>query len=141
MAQARNTFIKSKLNKDLDARLLPQGEYRDAINIQVSKSESSTVGSLENIRGNFSVLDVKALTGISDLRYVGEFADESSGYYYLFVTNNFQSRIYNKNKENFIIRYDSNSEGTSAAKVLVKGAFLNFSTDFKIYGINLLEGE
>ena len=140
MAQARNTFIKSKLNKDLDARLLPQGEYRDAINIQVSKSESSTVGSLENIRGNFSVLDVKALTGISDLRYVGEFADESSGYYYLFVTNNFQSRIYNKNKENFIIRYDSNSEGTSAAKVLVKGAFLNFSTDFKIYGINLLEG-
>ncbi len=44
MAQARNTFIRSKLNKDLDARLLPQGEYRDAFNIQVSKSEGSTVG-------------------------------------------------------------------------------------------------
>ena len=56
MAQALNTFIKSKLNKDLDARLMPQGEYRDALNIQVSKSEGSSVGSLENVLGTSSYL-------------------------------------------------------------------------------------
>ena len=28
MAEAKNTFIKSKMNKDLDARLLPSGEYK-----------------------------------------------------------------------------------------------------------------
>ena len=59
MAQARNTFVKSKMNKDLDARLLPPGEYRDARNIQVSRSEGATVGSLENILGNEAVLNNK----------------------------------------------------------------------------------
>ena len=38
MAEVKNAFIKSKMNKDLDARLLPNGEYREGINIQVSKS-------------------------------------------------------------------------------------------------------
>jgi hypothetical protein len=45
MAEVKNAFIKSKMNKDLDARLIPQGEYRDAVNIQVSKSEGDDVGS------------------------------------------------------------------------------------------------
>ena len=31
MAQEiKNTFLKSKMNKDLDDRILPNGEYRDA---------------------------------------------------------------------------------------------------------------
>ena len=36
MAEVKNAFIKSKMNKDLDSRLLPSGEYRNAINVQVS---------------------------------------------------------------------------------------------------------
>ena len=52
MAEVKNAFIKSKMNKDLDDRLLPNGEYRDALNVQVSKSESSDVGALENVLGN-----------------------------------------------------------------------------------------
>ena len=49
MANVQNSFIKSKLNKDLDARLLPNGEYREAKNVQVSRSEGANVGSLENV--------------------------------------------------------------------------------------------
>ena len=44
MAEVKNAFIKSKMNKDLDSRLLPPGEYRDGLNIQVSKSEGEDVG-------------------------------------------------------------------------------------------------
>ena len=29
MAEVKNAFIKSKMNQDLDARLLTSGEYRD----------------------------------------------------------------------------------------------------------------
>ena len=29
MAEIRNNFVKSKMNKDLDDRLLSNGEYRD----------------------------------------------------------------------------------------------------------------
>ena len=52
MAKVVNTFVKGKLNKDLDARLVPNGEYRDARNVQVSKSEGPDVGELENVLGN-----------------------------------------------------------------------------------------
>ena len=139
MAQARNTFIRSKLNKDLDARLLPQGEYRDAFNVQVSKSEGSNVGSLENVLGNYEVLDLNELTGASGLSCIGEVCDDSNGFVYLFLTNN-NLASYQVNADNFIIRYDISGEGLSSANILVQGAFLNFSTQFKIYGVNILEG-
>ena len=38
MAEAKNTFIKSKMNKDLDDRLIHNQEYRDAQNVAVSRS-------------------------------------------------------------------------------------------------------
>ena len=76
MAKVQNTFLKSKMNKDLDARLLPDGEYRDARNAQISKSEGSKVGNLENTLGNVSVADYSVLTGDTDIVCIGSFADE-----------------------------------------------------------------
>ena len=102
MAQARNTFIKSKLNKDLDARLLPQGEYRDVFNAQVSKSEGANVGSLENVLGNYSVLDIDTLTSTTGLICIGEVCDDSTGYVYLFLTSN-SGTTYQTNAKNFIV--------------------------------------
>jgi hypothetical protein len=142
MAQARNTFIKSKLNKDLDARLVPQGEYRDAVNIQVNKSEGDSVGSLENVLGNYPVLNIATMPGLAaGLECIGQQVDESSGYVYLFLTNNFQSLSYEKLAKNYIIQFDTNnaSEGANATRILVEGAFLNFSTDYRIYASNILE--
>ena len=55
MAQAKHTFVESKMNKDLDDRLLSGGQYRNAINVAVSKSEQSDVGALENVLGNYSI--------------------------------------------------------------------------------------
>ena len=60
MPEIKNTFIKSKMNKDLDSRLLPNGEYRDAQNVSVSRSEGSDVGSLENILGNSILTNIKS---------------------------------------------------------------------------------
>jgi hypothetical protein len=52
MAEIKNSFLKSKMNKDLDDRLIPNGEYRDAQNISVGKSEDDDIGALENVLGN-----------------------------------------------------------------------------------------
>jgi hypothetical protein len=57
MAEAKNSFIKSKMNKDLDDRLVPNNEYRDALNVAVSRSEGSDVGALESILGNEMIID------------------------------------------------------------------------------------
>ena len=136
MAEVKNAFIKSKMNKDLDARLLPSGEYRNAINIQVSKSEGASVGSLENVLGNNLAVDFYDLTNANNLVCVGVLANELDNTIYMFLTNN-TGIPYNKDKENFIISFNTL---TNASNILVKGAFLNFSTQNKIYGINVLEG-
>ena len=39
MAEIKNSFLKSKMNKDLDDRILTNGEYRDANNISVGRSD------------------------------------------------------------------------------------------------------
>ena len=52
MAKIQNSFLKGKMNKDLDERLVPKGEYREAQNILITQSEGSDVGAIENIQGN-----------------------------------------------------------------------------------------
>jgi rRNA processing protein Gar1 len=52
MSEIKKQFTGGKMNKDVDERLVPTGEYRDAMNIQVSTSEGSDVGTIQNILGN-----------------------------------------------------------------------------------------
>jgi len=135
MAEVKNAFIKSKMNKDLDSRLLPSGEYRNAINVQVSKSEGSSVGSLENVLGNGLVVDFSVLTGETGLTSIGYIANELDNTMCIFLTSNLVA-AYDKDAKNFIISYNTL---TNASSILVQGAFLNFSTLNKIYGVNILE--
>ena len=46
MPEIKNQFTGGKMNKDLDERIVPQGQYRDGMNIQVSTSEGSDVGTV-----------------------------------------------------------------------------------------------
>ena len=138
MAKVQNTFLKSKMNKDLDARIIPAGEYRDAFNIQISKSENSEVGNLENILGNASIQSFQTTTGVANLKCIGQLADEVSSVVYLFFTDNATSDYIptGVGSNNFIISYNVLS---SVAIKLVEGAFLNFSQLNPLYGINILE--
>jgi len=135
MAQAKNNFLRSKMNKDLDARILPKGEYRNALNVQISRSESDSVGALENILGNSNLATFQAGS-----QSIGYFADDSSSMVYVFVTNylddNNPGPTYDPTKTHGIYSYNTlNGQST----LLVSGAFLNFSQSNPIYGVNLLE--
>ena len=55
MPELKRNFLKGRMNKDLDERLISNGEYRDALNIQVSTSEGSNVGTAQNVKGNLKV--------------------------------------------------------------------------------------
>ena len=52
MPEIKHQFMGGKMNKDNDERLVPNGEYRDAMNIQVATSEDSDVGTAQNVLGN-----------------------------------------------------------------------------------------
>jgi hypothetical protein len=137
MAKAKNTFLKSKMNKDLDARILDKNEYRDAVNVQVNKSEGDEVGSLENVLGNTKAADAGTHAGASGLNCIGQVVDDSTGIAYLFYTNHKGNiNYYDPSADHFIIAFNSN---TNTLTTLVEGAFLNFSTKHPIYGVNVLE--
>ena len=153
MAEVKNAFIKSKMNKDLDSRLLPSGEYRDGQNIQVSKSEGEDVGALENALGNTLAVDFNqlavaflndpAITSL-DLKSIGMYTDTATSTIFVFLTDyndeNYASTgaaTYSTSANNFIYAYNTTTKQNPT--LLVYGSFLNFSQSSPIYGINLLE--
>ena len=141
MAEVKNAFIKSKMNKDLDSRLIPNGEYRHAQNIQISKSEGEDVGALENVLGNKSIADFAANSGVSDIECIGFYVNEFNNTVFLFFTNytdpyTGNNQTYNPSADNFIYSYNTLS---NSIKKLVEGSFLNFSTNKPIIGVNILE--
>ena len=147
--KSTNTFLKSKMNKDLDERLVPNGEYRDAVNIAISKSESANVGAAENVQGTELLERVgkllEDLIGPEDpLEIIGQLVHEASGEFYLFLTNQNQSdtqvlavpSYYNPNKQHWVVSYNINANSIT---LYAGGPFLNFSTYYPINNVNLLE--
>ena len=54
MPELKHAFSAGRMNKDLDERLVPNGEYRDATNIEISTSEGSNTGVVQSLHGNFA---------------------------------------------------------------------------------------
>ena len=86
MPEIKHQFTGGKMNKDLDERLVPNGEYKDALNIQVSTSEGSDVGTIQNILGNSKILGQDFISPSAIC--VGSIADEKNDKLYYFITNN-----------------------------------------------------
>ena len=55
MPESKRIFNKAKMNRDIDDRLLPEGEYRYALNVNIGESEGGDIGAVENLKGNHQV--------------------------------------------------------------------------------------
>jgi len=94
MPEIKNTFSQGKMNKDLDERIVPNGQYRDALNIQVSTSDGADIGTVQNILGNTVVPGNSAVNTntsaiiTSGYECVGSIADEKNDVLYSFITTN-----------------------------------------------------
>ena len=55
MPEIKHTFQGGKMNKDLDERLVPNGQYRDSMNIQVRTTDGDAAGTVQNLLGNSEV--------------------------------------------------------------------------------------
>ena len=90
MAEIKHTFTQGRMNKDLDDRLVPNGEYIDALNIQVSASEGSDVGAIENILGNEKLSDINLINA----KTIGSIADTKNNKLFWLVTSDLIDAIY-----------------------------------------------
>ena len=126
------------MNKDLDDRLIPNGEYRDARNISVGKSEADDIGALENVKGNV----LKTSFGLTNVNIetIGYYSDELNNRFIVFLTD------YNDTNDNPTFPSSTNNcyiyqftPANNTPTLLVSGVFLNFSKSNPITGVDLIE--
>ena len=144
MAELIHTFTSGKMNKDLDERLVPNGEYRDALNLEIASSETSQVGAFQNIKGNLEKNNktFNPVTGerttwttdyITDLVNpvcIGAKADENSDEVYWFIASENVS---------VIASYNTITKVTLPLVVDTLN-ILKFTSTKLITGINIIEG-
>lgn len=64
MPKISRNFTAGKMNKSIDERLLPEGEYIDAMNIRMGSTEKAEVGVIENTMGNVPLTTLYGPGGI-----------------------------------------------------------------------------
>ena len=143
MPELNHRFQSGRMNKDLDERLVPNGEYRDALNAQVTSSDGSDVGSLQTIMGNLdissSVIDPTGLN-MADFFCVGSITDEKTDKIYWLISGI---------GKDIIAEYDYNTGEVTPVLVDIfaasiypasdSGRVLNFHNSFLITGINIID--
>ena len=92
MPEIKHTFQGGRMNKDLDERLVPNGEYRDAMNIQVKTSDGDALGTVQNIQGNSKIPSTTPVTEWSHAfsshksKVIASVSDEKNDKAYFFVS-------------------------------------------------------
>lgn len=147
MAKIQRNFIKGRMNKSVDERLLPNGEYVHAENVRMVSTENSAVGAVENAIAN---------ERLTDLLYEGEKLSASAkcigavedGIYetiYWFVhDSNFSSSP--TGKLDMIVSYNAKEESLTYNLISVNdgggvNTTLNFDPDYLINGVDVLDDQ
>ena len=145
MPKLTRNFLKGRMNKDLDERLVPKGEYRDAQNIQISTSEGSDVGAIEAMLGNTKLAnapDNQTWTnrfGLTSPVVIGAARDTQNNKIYWFITsaaNNVDAILEYSESDNRIVPVIVDTRDGSETGDPV----LNFNVDYLITGINIIDG-
>ena len=129
MAEIRHTFQTGKMNKDVDERIVPNGEYRDALNIQVVTSDDDDAGAAQLISGTKQRLNASDIPAINPTiswwgersAFVGSIANERTNKCYFFISSP-SVGLFDPNP--------ANDNGVTATKVF-KDMIVEYDTESK----------
>ena len=125
------TFTSGRMNKSVDERLLPEGEYIDALNIRIGSTELSSSGAIENSIGNTRLTNVQ-FNGSdlsSDAECIGAYEDGATETIYWFITDpDVVDMVVSFNVRTQTLRYH-----------VVSLDVLNFNKQYRINSINLID--
>ena len=145
MALVNRNFVLGRMNKSVDERLLPPGEYVDAMNVRPGSTETTEIGAVENTRGNLALTTLRF--GNQNLSNqatcIGAFADDANETMYWFVHDpantvapgGIVDMIVSFNTETSSLRYHVITAAGNAANP----STLNFDPLFLVNGVNKIE--
>lgn len=143
MANIQRNFIAGRMNKSVDERLVPNGEYIDALNIRMGSTEGSEIGVLENSKGNTQLTTLKynnqALS--ANARCIGAFDDGANETMYWFIHDS----DFNQGKLDMVVSYNVNTTAVVYHLISINdgsgsgNTTLNFNPEYLITGVNKVE--
>jgi hypothetical protein len=138
MADLKRSFLGGKMNKDLDERLVPDGQYRDALNIDIIHSEGEDAGAAKNKLGNTRLSQLSNVAGqlIENCKTIGAVVSETDNLIYWLIASDKFDGIYEYSKTTGATQriLQSNKATPSTASKL------NFDQDYYVTGINYIDG-
>ena len=129
-------FIKGRMNKSVDERLLPPGEYVDAMNLRLGSTETTEVGAVENSRGNtqLTTLSFDNINLSPNTKCIGAYEDSALETIYWFV----HDPAYQPGKPlDLILSYNTNSN--TLRYHVISFTVLSFNPAFLVTGIEKIE--
>lgn len=146
MANVTRNFIAGRMNKIVDQRLLPDGEYVDAMNIRMGSTEMSEVGVITNTMGNLPLTSLAYVDGTplsTNARCIGAMEDSANETIYWFVHDP-EFTIGDTGKLDLIVSFNILTNILTYHIVSIddgSGDYttLNFNESYLITGINLID--
>jgi hypothetical protein len=139
MIELQRNFLSGVMNKDLDPHFLPDGAYRDALNIIVGDSDGAFVseeGSHNGVAQNYlgNVLKGGNL-GLTNAMCIGSLAYETNNSIYWLVASDNLDAIYEYNETTNTL-----TPVIRATKTSTTVSKLGFNKKFFVTGINYING-
>ena len=124
MAEIKRTFTAARMNKDIDERLIPNGEYRDAKNIQILTTDGDASGTVQNIKGNTQIGITTTKTNVSSSICIGSVADEKNNKgYFLFASEPLPTSSFSITTRKKYVDYIIEQDSSGATQVVFVDVF------------------
>lgn len=123
------------MNVDDSDRIIPQNDYRFALNVSNSIKEDSDFGEITNIKGARKVIN-ENFTNNANAQVIGSWEDVLDKKVYYFVHNILITPPFNISKKHAIFYYDIN---TDEIVLVLESSFLNFNKAHMIYHVGKID--
>ena len=145
MPKFTRNFTAGKMNKTFDERVVPNGEYIDAMNIRMGSTENSEFGVIENTKGNISLTTLRfenTLLSV-DARCIGAYEDGSIETIYWFVHDP-SFPLGATGKLDLIVSFNTNTLSLTYHVITIDNGggvdtTLNFNPQYLITGVNKIQ--
>ncbi len=146
MANLKRHFIAGRMNKSVDERLVPNGEYIDAMNVRLGSTEASEIGSVENSKGNTQIttLQYNSTALSANAKCIGAYEDSANETIYWFIHDSSftGAGAGGTGKLDMIVSMNVNTEVITYHVISVKNGSttnttLNFNPAYLINGVNM----
>jgi len=148
MAKFSRNFTAGRMNKVYDQRVVPDGEYIDAMNVRMGSTEKSEIGVIENTKGNTPLTSLSYLDGTplsAAAKCIGAIENSFTETIYWFVHDpNFP--IGATGKLDLIVSFNVSTNILTYHVISINdggnvNTTLNFNSNYLITGVDILDNK